>query len=147
MRVRVARQNHRPARIMVRFSSTGGHRVAAVDPPPPAPICRRHNWEICAEAAPPTRPVLDPRPPSGFHHVGALEQRRVTDHAIVEQNLVAGVGVRAEILGVFEAHIHRPHAQHRPGNFGAKAQRDSFHRLDLDDQRVGVQLVKRRVAE
>src|SRR5882724_10216424 len=36
--------------------------------------------------------------PSGFHHVGTLEQGGVSDHAIVQQALVAGAGNGSEII-------------------------------------------------
>src|SRR5439155_11052845 len=78
--------------------------------------------------------------------VGTLEQRSVADHAIVEQDFVARICVRAEILGILEAHVHRTHAENRPGNFRAEAERNSFHRLYLDHQLIGM-LVLRRVAE
>src|ERR1019366_846587 len=52
------------------------------------------------------------------------------------------IGVRSEIFGILKAHIYRPYPQQRPRDLGPKTQRDSFHRLDLDDQRIGVQLVK-----
>src|SRR2546426_3607458 len=46
------------------------------------------------------------------------------------------------MLGVFKAHVYRPYPQQRPRNLGPKAERDCFHRLNLDDQRVRMQLVK-----
>src|SRR6266852_2070597 len=54
-------KNHWSTRIMVRFSSTGGHRVPAVDRPPPAPSCRMRNLETCVEAALSIRPAPDLR--------------------------------------------------------------------------------------
>jgi hypothetical protein len=50
--------------------------------------------------------------PTGFHHVGALEQRGVADHAIAQQTLVAGAVFRAEIGGVIEIHIDEAELHH-----------------------------------
>src|ERR1700733_2268869 len=36
--------------------------------------------------------------PARFHHVGALKESGIADHAVVEQHLVASVGVRSKIL-------------------------------------------------
>src|SRR6266852_6663518 len=52
-------KNHCSVRIMVQFSSTRGHQVAAIYRPPPVPSCRTHNSEICAAAALSTRPTRD----------------------------------------------------------------------------------------
>src|SRR5229473_8266953 len=52
-------KNHCSVRIMVQFSSTRDHQVAAIDRPPPVPSCRMHNSETCAAATLSTRLVLD----------------------------------------------------------------------------------------
>src|ERR1700681_1776105 len=85
--------------------------------------------------------------PAGFDHVRALKQGRVADHAVIEQNLVAGVGIRSKILGIFEANLHRSHPQYGDCDLGAKAQGNSFHWLDLHYERIPVQLTKGRVSE
>src|ERR1700694_2374235 len=85
--------------------------------------------------------------PAGFNHVRALKQGRIADHAVIEQNLVTGVGIRSKILGIFEAHVNRSHSQYGAWNLGAKAQRNSFHRLDPYYESIRVQLAKRRISE
>src|SRR5581483_12355068 len=45
--------------------------------------------------------------PSGLHHVRALEQRRIADHTIVDEPLIAGAGDGPEIIGVLEIHLDR----------------------------------------
>src|SRR5436309_12640468 len=64
--------------------------------------------------------------PAGFDHVGALEERGVPDHAIVEQHFIAGLGGAAEIILVVEAHVHRTDLHQRTGNFGAELELDSL---------------------
>src|SRR5262252_4949136 len=52
--------------------------------------------------------------PGRLHHVGAMEQRAVADHAVVEQPLVAGGGARlAEVL-VAEVELDRVELDRRP---------------------------------
>ena len=58
----LTRKNHCSTRIMVQFSSTGGHPVPAADQPPLAPSCRMHSSETCAGAGLSTRPIPDPPP-------------------------------------------------------------------------------------
>src|SRR6476660_7976978 len=55
--------------------------------------------------------------PTGFDHVGALEQSGVAYHAIAQQSLVAGAVLDAEIVAVFEIHIDQTEFHDRSGNF------------------------------
>src|SRR5207244_9742377 len=80
--------------------------------------------------------------PTSFDHVGALEQGGVSDHAVIEQNLITGIGGRPKIFGIFETHVHRSNPQDRARNLRAKTQGYPLHRLDLDHECVCVQLVK-----
>src|ERR1700756_4142455 len=43
--------------------------------------------------------------PSGLDHVGPLKQRGIPYHAVVQQALVAGAGLLAEVVGVGKVHI------------------------------------------
>ena len=43
--------------------------------------------------------------PGGFHHIRTLEQRRVAEHAIVQQAFVTGLRRCVEIVGVVEVHV------------------------------------------
>src|SRR5437870_11646120 len=85
--------------------------------------------------------------PSGLDHVGALEQRLVADHAIVEQALVARGGLCAEVVGVLEIHVHCAKTHHWTGNFGGELEGDSFLRLDVQHELIGHQIFDGRVAE
>src|SRR5467141_3422616 len=85
--------------------------------------------------------------PAGFDHGRAVKQGRIADHPVIEQNLVADVGIRSKILGIFEAHVNRSYSQYGARDLGAKAQRNSFHRLDPYYESIRVQLAKGRVSE
>ena len=74
--------------------------------------------------------------PAGFNHVGALEERRVTSHAIAQEALVAGAVFNAEIIAVVEVHVDEAELHHGAGNFRAEAERDAFFRLDVNDQTI-----------
>src|ERR1700724_4102117 len=59
----------------------------------------------------PTRmaPRVDERlhhAPAGLDAVGALEQDRVTDHAVIDQGLITSARRNLEIILVFESHAH-----------------------------------------
>src|SRR5262245_22261667 len=49
--------------------------------------------------------------PSGFDHIGALEQSGVANHAVMQKPLIAGARLNTEVVRVLEIHIHRtqPH--------------------------------------
>src|ERR1700731_1657767 len=44
--------------------------------------------------------------PTSLDHVGALEQRGIADHAVMQQAFVSSRRSNAEIVGVGEVHIH-----------------------------------------
>jgi len=54
---------------------------------------------------------------------------------------------RPQIFGVLETHLDGPYAQDGPWDFGAKAQGNAFHGLNLYDQLIGMQFVRRRIPE
>ena len=68
--------------------------------------------------------------PSGLDIVGALEQRWITHHAIVDQCLVAGARRGMEMVPVVELHRDTFHADAGSGDFGAEPQGHAFLRLD-----------------
>src|SRR5215510_7809255 len=85
--------------------------------------------------------------PTGLHHVRALEQGLIAGHAVVEKNFVPGIGGGPEVIKVVEIHFHRTDSDLRARNLGAKAQRDSFIRSNVDDKLVGFQAAYGRVAK
>ena len=85
--------------------------------------------------------------PAGFHHVGALEQRGIAEHAVVEQALVAGARLRAEVVGVVEVHVDFAQADDRPGDLRSEAERDAFVRLQPQHEPVAAQLFDARLPE
>src|ERR1700719_1890474 len=85
--------------------------------------------------------------PAGFHHVGALEERGVAGHAIAEQAFVAGAVLGAEIGVVVKVHVDEAETHDRAGHFCAKAERDSFLGLDVNDHAVGFDVFDGGVAE
>src|SRR5579872_2584784 len=85
--------------------------------------------------------------PTGLDHIGPLEQRRIADHAIVQQTLVSGAGLRSEVVGVLEIHIDSPQSHDRPRNLRRELQRNSFFWLNVKHQLIWHQVLDRRVAE
>ena len=85
--------------------------------------------------------------PAGFDHVGALEERRVADHAIAQEALVAGAVFDAEIIAVVEVHVDEAELHHGARNFRAEAERDAFFRLDVNDQAIRFEIFYGGVAE
>src|ERR1700675_1567249 len=75
--------------------------------------------------------------PTGFDHVGALEQRGVADHAVMQQAFVASRRSDPEIVSIGEVHIHFAELHRGSGSLGGEAQRDAFFRLDVQHQLVG----------
>src|SRR6202011_6169550 len=73
------------------------------------------------------------RPPARLDIVGALEQRRVADHAVIEQRLVAGAGRHVEIALIGEVHADVAKLHGRAGALGGELQRDALVRLDAQD--------------
>src|SRR5579864_2432017 len=59
--------------------------------------------------------------PGGLHHVGALEQCCIAEHAIVEQPLIAGLRGGLEIIRVVEIHIDAADLDDGPGELCAEA--------------------------
>src|SRR5262249_28695031 len=78
------------------------------------------------------------RAPSRLDVVGPLEQRRVADHAVVEQSFVSGIARDPEIrlVGEVHANVAEPHC--RPGTLGCENEGDAFVRLDAEDHPVGI---------
>src|SRR5581483_3532488 len=59
--------------------------------------------------------------PSSLDHISTLEERRVSDHAIVQQPLITGTGSDAEVVGVLEVHVDATQAHYGAGRLGSKA--------------------------
>lgn len=66
-----------------------------------------------------------------------MEERHVTDHAIVQQGLVTGSGGLLAELMVIEIQRDGVHHHGRSGTFGADHDGDAFLGLDIEDERVG----------
>ena len=85
--------------------------------------------------------------PAGLDVVGALEQRRIADHAVIDQRLVAGARRGLEIVLVVELHLDAADLHARSRDLGAEAQGHALVGLDVQDQIVRRQALDRRVAE
>ena len=137
-----------PARIISRNSSSGGRRVPAVvglfRAPGAGGVVGEIAWRQCL---PDVQHRAD-HAPSGFDHVGALEQRGVADHAIVQQALVAGAGLACRNSRRYSKFMSTaPSRMAGPGHLGGEVQRNAFFRLDVQHQLVGHQVLDRGVAE
>src|SRR5580700_5838303 len=86
-------------------------------------------------------------PPTRLHHIRALEQSSVADHAVVQQPLVAGVVVTPKIARVVKVHVHQPEMHDRAWNLRSESQRDSFVGLNVNHQPVRLQIGNLRLAE
>src|SRR5487761_217750 len=75
--------------------------------------------------------------PTRLDHVRPLKQRRVTDHAFIEQTLISSARLGAEIIRVAEIHIHGAQLHDRAWDFRAKLQRNSFLGLNVHDELIG----------
>src|SRR5438128_9328575 len=58
--------------------------------------------------------------PAGFDLIGALKQRRVAQHAIVQETFVAGGQRVAEIVFIIKVHVDSADAYRGPRNFCAE---------------------------
>src|SRR5436305_47353 len=74
--------------------------------------------------------------PARLDHIGALKQRSIADHAIVQQTLITGTGLSTEIISVLEIHVHCTQSHDRAGNFRCELQRNSLLGLDMKDELV-----------
>src|ERR1700720_161253 len=82
-------------------------------------------WEVArGEGVPDVGNGLDDTP-SGFDHVGALEESGVTGHAVTKEPFVAGAVLRAEIGVVVKIHIDEAQAHDGAGNFCTEAERNA----------------------
>src|SRR5215470_3966881 len=78
------------------------------------------------------------RAPSCLDVVGPLEQRRVADHAVVEQRFVSGVARDLEIRLVGEVHANGVELHRQAGALGCENEGDAFVGLDAEDHPVGI---------
>src|SRR5262249_18826448 len=78
------------------------------------------------------------RLPARFDIVRALEQGRVSNHAIVEERLVTDVGRHLEIRLVGKIHADIAQLYRRPGLFGREFECDSLVGLDAKDHPVRI---------
>ena len=72
--------------------------------------------------------------PGRFDHVRSMKQTRVPDHAIVQQFFVTGGWLPVPKLVVTKIQLHRPCTNCWSRNFRANLKRNSFLRLNLEDQ-------------
>src|SRR2546426_2459036 len=85
--------------------------------------------------------------PSGFHLIATSEQGRITPHRIEDETFVGFRRRHSERSPVAEVHFDLPDLNIRPGDLYAQAKRDSFVGLDVDDERVGRDGARRRLAK
>src|SRR5262245_34227094 len=85
--------------------------------------------------------------PAGLDRIGALEQRGIACHAVVDQRFVACAGRGLENILVVELHVDALDADRGARNLHAEAQCDALVGLDVQREVVGWQAVDRRVAE
>src|SRR5215467_5433425 len=101
---------------------------------------------LCAGVA----PGIDERlhcAPARLDAIGALEQRGVTDHAVVDQRLVAGAPCRFEIILVIERHPNACNDHRWARHLGVESQADAFVRLNAQNQEIPREPIDRRIAE
>src|SRR6185437_700583 len=85
--------------------------------------------------------------PSGFHHVCTLKESLIPHNSVVEENLIPGIGVGAEIIGELEIHLHGADFHLRAGHLGSEAQRDSFVRRHVHHNLIRFKRADRRIAK
>ena len=85
--------------------------------------------------------------PARHHAVGALKQGGVADHAVVNQGLIPGARCVLEVILVVEVHVHLADGNLGAGDFCAEGEHRAFVGLQLDDQRIGRELVGSRIAK
>src|SRR5579871_750726 len=101
-----------------------------------APASGRIVWKIARwECLPDIKHGLDYAPPS-LHHVRALEERCVTNHAVIKKALIACAVACAEVTRVIEIHVYESKFHHRTWNFRAESQRNAFFRLNVNHKPV-----------
>src|SRR6266436_3653918 len=64
--------------------------------------------------------------PGSFDLIGALKQRCISHHAIMQKTLIAGAGRVPKIVFIIKVHVDRANLQDRSRDLGAKAHSDSF---------------------
>ena len=87
------------------------------------------------------------RGPARFDAVGALEQRLVAEHAVVQQRLIADVRAFGEEVGVVERRLHRADLHHRTRRFHVEVEARAVRGIDAQGQHVRRERVDGRVAE
>src|SRR5215510_7849423 len=87
------------------------------------------------------------RAPPRLDVVGALEQRRISDHAVIEQRFVSRVARDLEISPVGEIHADGAQTHRRAGTLGCEIEGDAFVGLDAKDHPVGIHPLHLGVAE
>src|SRR5215469_14819767 len=128
-------------------------------PPPPAAAPKQGVCRLRAGAArrvylergglvvfPQIEDRLHNRPP-GFDRVGPVEQHRVTDHAVINQGLVARGRLGVKVILVREIHPHPAERDLRTRDLRAELHRRPFVWLDLQGENIGRQGVDRGVAK
>src|SRR5215510_10047719 len=87
------------------------------------------------------------RAPPRLDVVGALEQRCISDHAVIEQRFVSRVARDLEISPVGEIHADGAQTHRRAGTLGCEIEGDAFVGLDAEDHPVGIHPLHLGVAE
>src|SRR5882757_10985153 len=72
--------------------------------------------------------------PACFYHVRALVECLIAHDSVIEKHFVTGVGCGAEIVSVVKVHLHFADLHLCAGNFGSKAERNTFVRRDMNDE-------------
>src|SRR5690349_19896683 len=76
--------------------------------------------------------------PSRFDIVSAVKQGRITDHAVVNERFVSGVGRQLEIGLVSKVHADRAQLHVRSGTLRRELECDALVGLDAQDHPVGI---------
>src|SRR5271169_154019 len=85
--------------------------------------------------------------PARLHHVSALKQSGVAGHAIAKQAFVTCAMLGAKVALVVEVHINESKAHDRAWHFCSEAERDSFIRLNVNHQAIGLEILHGGIAK
>ncbi len=85
--------------------------------------------------------------PGGLNHICSLKKRLITDHAVMQQALIAGCRSRMKLAGVIELHVDLANIHERSGNLCTHLNGDTLIWLNVDQQFIRVQVFHACIAK
>src|ERR1700732_4871685 len=101
---------------------------------------RRIVWKRRRRSAFPSLRNRVHQGPSCLHAVGAVEKSGVAAYAIIDQSGVSVARHSAESSAILEIHGHRTDVHLATGGFGSKRKRNSFIRLNIQNDAIQFRL-------